>query len=69
MRNTKKIVENSLYSIVFLLPFFVIYLLLFYMSMDTAKGRLEYLRVMQYPFWGREEIGVSIYSYLLGFLI
>ncbi len=69
MRNTKKIVENSLYSIVFLLPFFVIYLLLFYMSMDTAKGRLEYLRVMQYTFLGREEIGVSIYSYLLGFLI
>ncbi len=69
MRNTKKIVENSLYSIVFLLPFFVIYLLLFYMSMDTAKGRLEYLRVMQYTFLRREEIGVSIYSYLLGFLI
>ena len=37
--------------------------------MDTAKGRLEYLRVMQYTFLRREEIGVSIYSYLLGFLI
>lgn len=69
MRNTKKIVENSLYSIVFLLPFFVIYLLLFYMSMETARDRFEYLKMMQNPFVGREEIGISIYSYFTGFFL
>lgn len=69
MRNTKKIVENSLYLIVFLLPFFVIYLLLFYMSMETARDRFEYLKMMQNPFVGREEIGISIYSYFTGFFL
>lgn len=69
MRNTKKIVEKSLYLIVLLLPFFVIYLLLFCMSMETARDRFEYLKIMQNPFVGREEIGISVYSYLLGFFI
>lgn len=65
----EKFLKKTLLIIFFVTPFIGLYFFLFLLSMDTAPDREEYLRMMQYPFSGREEIGISVYSYLLGFFI
>lgn len=51
------------------LPLLIVYLVLFSLSMDTALDRESYIFMMRYPFVGREEIGIDIYSYVVGLLI
>lgn len=61
--------KNYFFAAIFLLPFVFLYLIIFYMSMDVALDRDNYLHIMSFPFEGREEPLIHIYSYIIGFFI
>lgn len=67
MGNIKNIIEKALYSFIILFPFMGMYILLLFISMESARDRFEYIKIMENPFSGREEIGISIFSYIAGF--
>lgn len=62
-REEKRIVEKCFAFF----PLVATYIILLYLSMDTAPDRDNYLFMMEHPFVGREEIGIHIYSYVTGF--
>lgn len=61
--------KNYFFAAIFLLPFVFLYLIIFYMSMDVALDRDNYINIMSFPFKGREEPLIHIYSYIMGFFI
>lgn len=69
MGNIKNIIEKALYSFIILFPFMGMYILLLFISMESARDRFEYIKIMENPFSGREEIGISIFSYIAGFFL
>lgn len=50
-----KIYKGQLSSLILLFPIFILYLIVFINSMITARDREAYIRIMQFPFQGREE--------------
>lgn len=69
MYKNKKFFTRVIYVLPFILLFVVMYFMIFSESMDTAADRMEYIKIMKYPFSGREEIGIKLYSYISGFFI
>lgn len=69
----QKVVENKkkgyLLSLLPLSIIFAVYMFVFILSMDTAFDREQYIRIMTYPFVGREEPLIHVLSYILGFII
>ena len=66
---SKNDVKQSIMLFFVLSPFLLIYNYIFYFSMDYAKDRINYLHIMSYPFQGREEPLLHLFSYLLSFFI
>lgn len=62
-------IKSYLISFMFLLIVFAFYLSIFVSSMYTAFDREQYLRMMEFPFEGREEPLIHVISYFLGFFI
>lgn len=50
-----RIHKSQLSSLILLFPIFILYLVTFINSMITARDRAIYVRIMQFPFHGREE--------------
>lgn len=64
-KNLKYGVENFLLAFSLLMPILFLYILIFSLSMDSALDRFEYLKIMSYPFQGREEPLLHLISYIL----
>lgn len=60
-----KIYKGQLSSLILLFPIFILYLIVFINSMITARDREAYIRIMQFPFQGREEPLLNILALVL----
>lgn len=61
-------IKNYFFAFVFISPFLLAYLIVFYLSMSVAPDRQDYLAIMKSPFEGREEPLIHFFSYFLGLL-
>ncbi|WP_439258766.1 EpsG family protein [Lonepinella sp. BR2930] len=68
MVKTRKIekIGKMGYSVI---PFLIVYLYLFFLGMDITPDRNFYIQMFEFPFTGREEIGIHLFAYLSGLLI
>ena len=69
MKRLKNLTKESASIFLIISPFIILYIILFLESMSTAPDRAEYIRIMTFPFSGREEIGMHFFSYILGFIV
>lgn len=70
MKIRRSSIKDIISGFVFLSPFFIVYLFLFWLANETARDRGIYIgHIMANPFSGREELGLHFISYLLGFVI
>ena len=69
MNRLEILTKKFIYIFLIISPFFILYIMLFLESMATARDRDEYIKNMSYPFVGRGEIGIHLFSYLSGLIL